>query len=81
LRSFAWASRSVRRFLGIASGASIILDRDAAGYGWFIDATPLDESEFTRRADGGYRVTERSSAPYRIDLLTAIAHEMGMRSA
>jgi len=65
------------RLLGIASGDSIILDRDAAGYGWFIDVTPLDDSEFTRRADGSHRANQGTPVQERIDLLTAITHEMG----
>src|SRR5437870_2462836 len=33
--------------LGLASGTTIYLDTNAAGWGWFVDATPWDDSEFT----------------------------------
>jgi hypothetical protein len=43
-----------------------LADLDAAGNGWFIDATPADDSECT---DG--------SAPAGMDLLTVVMHECG----
>jgi hypothetical protein len=33
--------------LGLATGHFIWLDDNAAGWGWFIDPTPSDDSEFT----------------------------------
>lgn len=56
-------------FLGLASGNTIWIDVDAAGRGWFIDATPWDDSEFTMPGDHGEEG--------RIDLLTVVMHEMG----
>jgi hypothetical protein len=55
--------------LGNALEASntIILDSDAAGYGWFIDPTPADDAEFTA---GG-------AAAGDMDLLSVVMHEMG----
>ena len=47
--------------IGMASGPSITIDRDAARHGWFVDPTP--------RRDGD---TFRG-----MDLLTAVAHEIG----
>ena len=48
----------------------IWLDADAAGHGWFIDQTPQLDEEFDRYlAD--------SPANGKVDLLTAIVHEMG----
>ena len=47
----------------------IWIDRDAAGYGWFLDPTPGDDREFTLPGDQGEQG--------RIDLLTVLAHEMG----
>ncbi|MBL4908243.1 MAG: matrixin family metalloprotease, partial [Sneathiella sp.] len=44
----------------------ILIDADAAGHGWFIDETPLDDDEF----DGGSTVDG-------MDLLTTVMHEMG----
>jgi hypothetical protein len=55
--------------LGWASPDGITLDRDAAGYGWFVDPTPADDAEFPAAAG--------SPAAGRMDLLTVVAHEMG----
>jgi len=48
--------------LGLSYDNVILLDADAAGLGWFVDASPDTSDDL---ADG------------RIDLLTAIAHELG----
>ena len=55
--------------LGFAAGDTIWLDADAAGWGWFVDPTPGDDSEFTTPGDQGEQG--------RIDLLTALMHEIG----
>jgi polyvinyl alcohol dehydrogenase (cytochrome) len=55
--------------LGQAIGRTIVLDVDAAGWGWFIDPTPRDDSEFSRPGDQGEEG--------RMDLLTALMHEVG----
>jgi subtilisin-like proprotein convertase family protein len=55
--------------LGLASGNAIWLDDNAAGWGWFVDRTPRDDSEFTTPGDQGEQG--------RMDLLTALTHEMG----
>lgn len=55
--------------LGMTDGKTIWLDDDAAGWGWFIDATPGDDAEFVTPGDQGELG--------RIDLLTALMHEMG----
>jgi hypothetical protein len=55
--------------LGLAHGNTIWIDRDAAGWGWFVDPTPWDDSEFTGPGDQGERE--------RMDLLSAVMHEMG----
>ncbi len=55
--------------LGRASGHTIWLDDNAAGWGWFVDATPRDDSEFFRRGDQGEE--------HRMDLLTVVMHELG----
>ena len=65
--------------LGRASGGRLVqIDRDAAGYGWFVDATPRNEVEFTVRP-GTRDLTARPSSPAqdRADLLTAVLHELG----
>jgi hypothetical protein len=54
------------------------IDSDAAGYGWFIDATPGDNSEFVPTGvPGEFRAPVGSPAYGRIDLLTVLSHEMG----
>jgi hypothetical protein len=57
------------RTLGMAAGGAIWLDDNAAGWGWFIDPTPRNDSEFTTPGDQGERG--------RMDLLTVIEHEVG----
>ena len=56
-------------FLGLTSGTAIWLDDDAAGYGWFADPTPGDDSEFHTPGDQGEQG--------RMDLLSVVMHEMG----
>ncbi|WP_156177846.1 hypothetical protein, partial [Crocosphaera watsonii] len=62
--------------LGTTFEQSIILDKNAAGYGWFVDLTPLNNEEFI---ENGLNLValENSSAVNKIDLVTVIAHEMG----
>src|SRR5262249_30271457 len=55
--------------LGLASGHTIWLDNNAAGWGWFIDPTPWHDSEFTTPGNQGER--------NHIDLLTVLEHELG----
>src|SRR5205823_14965741 len=55
--------------LGLASGHTIWLDANAAGWGWFVDVTPSDDSEFRRPGDQGEQ--------NQMDLLTVVMHEMG----
>jgi hypothetical protein len=55
--------------LGLASGHTIWLDDNAAGWGWFVDPTPWEDSEFITPGDQGEQ--------NRMDLLTALAHEIG----
>jgi hypothetical protein len=52
--------------LGLASATTIWLDDNAAGWGWFVDATPWEDSEFWLA--GGERV---------MDLLSVLSHELG----
>jgi hypothetical protein len=55
--------------LGLASGHTIWLDSNAAGWGWFVDPTPWDNSEFTTPGNQGEQ--------NRMDLLTVLDHELG----
>ncbi len=54
--------------LGYADGSQIFIDVDAAGYGWFVDATPSDDVEFSGATVGTVEG---------IDLLTVLSHELG----
>jgi hypothetical protein len=56
-------------WLGMAFPQAIWIDRDAAGYGWFLDPTPATDAEFPAAPD--------SAAYGRIDLLTVVEHELG----
>jgi hypothetical protein len=55
--------------LGLAACHTIWLAVNAAGWGWFIDPTPWDDSEFTTPGDQGEQG--------RMDLLTVLEHEIG----
>lgn len=55
--------------LGLAAGRTVTLDRNAAGYGWFVDRTPRRDSEFTTPGDQGEQ--------NHMDLLTVVMHELG----
>jgi hypothetical protein len=48
--------------LGIAYGDRVLIDADAAGHGWFVDSTPETGNDLDAS---------------RIDLLSAVAHELG----
>ena len=55
--------------LGLASGNTITLDNNAASWGWFVDSTPSDDSDFLRPGNQGEM--------NRIDLLSVVMHELG----
>jgi hypothetical protein len=63
--------------LAVASGSAIQIDDDAAGYGWFVDATPADNVEFAIVGPHELVATADSPATDRVDLLTVVLHEMG----
>nr|MCH9655562.1 matrixin family metalloprotease [Planctomycetota bacterium] len=63
--------------LGAATSTTIMIDINAAGYGWFVDDTPFDHSEFSLDADGNLVADESSAAFGRMDLLTVVMHELG----
>ncbi len=62
-------------YLGLAfpDASRVVLDGDAAGHGWFIDPTPLQDEEF---APGGTALAG-GPASRRMDLLTVALHELG----
>ena len=56
----------------------VLISADAAGHGWFADATPLADGEFAPGAPGSPLVAlPGSPAAGKEDLLTAVLHEMG----
>jgi hypothetical protein len=64
--------------LGGASATSVLIDRDAAGWGWFVDTTPADDAEFTAGQIGAERRAGAGSPAHgRMDLLTVAMHELG----
>lgn len=64
--------------LASTTGNLIYLDHDAAGWGWFVDSTPLDSSEFSASSENGRLVaTSTSAAAGKIDLLSVLMHELG----
>ena len=64
--------------LGFTIGNKIQLDRNAAGAGWFIDNTPLDNNEFIKLpGDIGYLATANGPAVGQVDLLSVLEHELG----
>ncbi|MFP6667290.1 MAG: hypothetical protein VB876_08255, partial [Pirellulales bacterium] len=56
--------------LGLATPMAVTIDADAAGYGWYIDDTPLNDAEFAPSAG-------RPGTAAEIDLLTVVMHELG----
>ena len=63
-----------------SSPAHITIDTDAAGHGWFIDPTPLSNSEFThaQNAAGTDLLTDPTNAAAgHLDLLTTVCAELG----
>ncbi len=65
--------------LGASSAVvnTIYLDSNAQGYGWFIDPTPLQDSEFPLRVGATEERATSGPAAGEMDLLTVIMHEMG----
>lgn len=55
--------------LGMASGTTIWLDDNAAGWGWYLDDDPKSDNEFWTPGNQGEQ--------NRMDLLTVLAHEVG----
>jgi hypothetical protein len=54
----------------------VVVDAGAAGFGWFVDATPLQDQEFSKNG-GALTAKPGSAAAGHMDLLTVLLHEMG----
>ncbi len=64
--------------LGQALPDTILVDADAAGYGWFVDPTPSDDAEFTVPEGNGELFADSASDAFGcMDLLTVVMHELG----
>jgi len=64
--------------LGQTIGDRILIDTDAAGYGWFVDATPYDDEEYEPTdLSTQLAAVPGSPASERVDLLTVVMHELG----
>ncbi len=63
--------------LGATTDGTILIDRDAAGYGWFVDPTPGDDEEFILDDLGSLVARQNTAADGRADLLTTVMHEFG----
>jgi hypothetical protein len=65
--------------LASVASTNVKLDGAAAGYGWFVDATPMEDSEFNVAVpQRELQANEYSSAFGHIDLLTVIMRELGV---
>jgi hypothetical protein len=63
--------------LGYTAG-TILIDVNAGGFGWFIDPTPADNSEFAATDSSNVLTAPADSPAYgRMDLLTVVLHELG----
>ncbi|HUE70964.1 MAG TPA: Ig-like domain-containing protein [Pirellulaceae bacterium] len=64
--------------LGMEAPGTIVIDVNAAGYGWFVDATPESDEEFSIFVSPSERQAGRGSAALgKADLLTVLMHELG----
>ena len=64
--------------LGQTTGTTITLDDNAAGWGWFVDATPGLNEEFLPTADPTVWIAKAGSAAEgKMDMLSVLLHEYG----
>jgi VCBS repeat-containing protein len=64
--------------LGQATPDLVLIDVNAAGYGWYVDTTPADDLEFgLKLSELELLSTATSPALGRMDLLTVVMHELG----
>ncbi len=63
--------------VGRSVGGTVVLDRDAAGHGWFVDATPRSSGEFRFDPSSATYVADIAAASGRLDLVTVMVHEFG----
>jgi hypothetical protein len=64
--------------LALTAGNAVMIDPTADGYGWFVDPTPADNSEFPAAVSPQqFQATPGSPAAGHMDLLTVVEHELG----
>ncbi|MEM8693754.1 MAG: hypothetical protein AAGG57_17985 [Pseudomonadota bacterium] len=63
--------------LAAAIGDTIIVDANAANHGWFVDVRPAENAGFVADSNGVLRAVEGSEAEGRMDILSALTHELG----
>ncbi|HVQ36635.1 MAG TPA: Ig-like domain-containing protein, partial [Pyrinomonadaceae bacterium] len=65
--------------LAIGTSRTVKIDATAAGYGWYFDLAPKDDTEFEVAVPGReLQTTEQSPAFGRMDLLTVVMRELGL---
>jgi hypothetical protein len=64
--------------LGAEFAGLIVIDVNAAGYGWFVDDSPASDDEFSIFVAPSERKAARGSSAYgHVDALTVLMHEFG----
>jgi len=64
--------------LGQAIQETILIDVNAAGYGWYVDSTPANDVEFGLKLSELELMAAGTSPAFgRMDLLTVVMHELG----
>jgi hypothetical protein len=58
-------------------GSTIIIDSNAAGWGWFVDPTPAQNSEFDQVHSSTEHAASSGEASGHMDLVTVVEHELG----
>ncbi|MDN5000401.1 cadherin domain-containing protein [Bradyrhizobium sp. GCM10027634] len=64
-------------YLANTGAKGITIDVNAAGWGWYVDPTPSDNSEYHSTAAPNDLVATSGDAASHIDLLTVLEHELG----
>jgi len=70
---------STGKTTGTGPSASITLDKDAAGHGWYIDPTPLDNTDdyLPTSNPNIWQAKPGSEAQGKMDMLSVLLHEYG----
>jgi uncharacterized repeat protein (TIGR01451 family) len=65
-------------YLSKGAGNEILIDRDAAGLGWFVDQSPLEDWEFDQFISSSrLRANWNKNANSHMDLLTVVMQQLG----